>query len=164
MKKLLLTFMLALATMCVSAQSLGDVPETVDPNDVTILKKGVMVIAQHDSIVPNAKTGKMDTLKVRDGGRVFTPEEFEQMSREPKRLRAAVVPGEQWGHDDGIGGVYGVTVVTLYTYKYPSVDADGNIIYLSALMGIPTNYNFWSEAMPNNLIIGCHETITSNFE
>ena len=110
--------MLALATMCVSAQSLGDVPETVSADDVTILKKSVMVVAQHDSIVPNAKTGKMDTLKVRDRGRVFTPEEFEQLSREPKRLRAAVVPGEQWGPDD----------------------------------------------MPNNLIIGCHETITSNFE
>ena len=43
--------MLALATMCVSAQSFGDVPATVDPNDVTILKKNVLVIAEHDSIV-----------------------------------------------------------------------------------------------------------------
>ena len=145
MKKLLLTFMLALATMCVCAQSLGDVPATVSADDVTVLRENVLVFAEHDSIAYNAKAGKMDTLRVQDGARVFSPEEFEQISREPKRLRAAVVPGEQWGHDDGIGGVYGVTVVTLYTYKYPSVDADGNIIYLSALMGIPTNYNFWSE-------------------
>ena len=164
MKKLLLTSMLALATMCVCAQSLGDVPATVSADDVTVLKENVLVFAEHDSIAYNAKAGKMDTLRVQDGARVFSPEEFEQLSRQPKRLRAAVVPGEQWGHDDGIGGVHGVTVVILYTYKYPSVDADGNIIYLSALMGIPTNYNLWSEAMPNNLIIGCHETITSNFE
>ena len=115
--------MLALATMCVSAQSFGDVPATVDPNDVTILKKSVMVVAQHDTIVPNAKTGKMDTLKVRDGGRVFTPEEFEQLSKEPKRLRAAVVPGEQWGPDDGDRkplGFWNYISVFLYTYKYPS--------------------------------------------
>ena len=169
MKKLLLTIMLALATMCVSAQSFGDVPATVDPNDVTILKKSVMVVAQHDSIVPNAKTGKMDTLKVRDGGRVFTPEEFEQLSKEPKRLRAAVVPGEQWGPDDGSDskslGFANYISVFLYTYKYPSVDADGNVIYLSALMGVPcVPWASWDHGIPNNLIIGCHETITSNFE
>ena len=164
MKKLLLTSMLALATMCVCAQSLGDVPATVSADDVTVLKENVLVFAEHDSIAYNAKAGKMDTLRVRDGARVFSPEEFELLSREPKRLRAAVVPGEQWGNDNGSDGIYGVAAVILYTYKYPSVDADGNIIYLSALMGLPTNYSFWAPAMPNNLIIGCHETITSNFE
>ena len=156
--------MLALATMCVCAQSLGDVPATVSADDVTVLKENVLVFAEHDSIAYNAKADKMDTLRVQDGARVFSPEEFELLSREPKRLHAAVVPGEQWGNDNGSDGIYGVAAVILYTYKYPSVDADGNIIYLSALMGIPTNYNLWSEAMPNNLIIGCHETITSNFE
>lgn len=163
MKKLLLTFMLALATMCVSAQSFGDVPATVDPNDVTILKKNVMVFAEHDSIVPNAKTGKMDTLKVQDGARVFSPEEYEQLSKQPKRLRDAVVPGEQWGHNHGeLVEELSIGAVFLYTYKYPSVDADGNVIYLSALMGVPPA--FYGHAMPNNLIIGCHETITSNYQ
>ena len=156
--------MLALATMCVSAQSLGDVPETVSADDVTILKERVLVFASHDSIVVNAETGKIDTLKVDDGMKFFTPQEFEQLSKEPKRLRASVVPGEQWGTDDGTGRLPGVTAVILYTYKYPSVDADGNAIALSALMGIPTRDYFWSVAQPKDLIIGCHETITSNFE
>lgn len=162
MKKLLLTFMLALATMCVNAQSLGDVPATVDPNDVTILKESVMVFAGHDSIVVNVQTGKMDTLKVQDGARFFSLEEYEQLSREPKRLRAAVVPAEQWGTDydssnkDYLTGWF--TDAKLYTFKYPSVDADGNTIYLSGLMGVPDG------AKPDNLVIGCHETITSNYE
>lgn len=165
MKKLLLTFMLALATMCVCAQSLGDVPETVSADDVTILKKNVLVIAEHDSIVPNAKTGKIDTLKVQDGAKIFTPEEFEQLSREPKRLRASVVPGEQWGSDNDTGAPVAGVFVYLYTYKYPSVDADGNAIYLSALMGIPSDLTSeYGHASPKNLIIGCHETITSNYE
>ena len=164
MKKLLLTFMMALATMCVNAQSLGDVPETVSADDVTVLKERVLVFASHDSIVVNAETGKIDTLKVDDGMKFFTPQEFEQLSKEPKRLRASVVPGEQWGTDDGTGRLPGVTAVILYTYKYPSVDADGNAIALSALMGIPTRDYFWSVAQPKDLIIGCHETITSNFE
>ena len=163
MKKLLLTFMLALATMCVSAQSFGDVPATVDPNDVTILKKNVLVIAEHDSIVPNAKTGKIDTLRVEDGSRIFTPEEFELLSKDPKKLRAAVVPGERWGHDWNKFISLAQAGVYLFTYKYPSVDADGNAIYLSALMGVPIDM-VGGHAMPNNLIIGCHETITSNYE
>ena len=157
--------MLALATMCVCAQSFGDVPATVDPNDVTILKKNVLVIAEHDSIVPNAKTGKIDTLRVEDGSRIFTPEEFEQLSKDPKKLRAAVAPGESWGHDwDNSINLWSATCY-LFTYKYPSVDADGNKIYLSALMGVPHGMStFGGHAMPNNLIIGCHETITSNYE
>ena len=165
MKKLLLTFMLALATMCVSAQSFGDVPATVDANDVTILKKNVLVIAEHDSIVPNAKTGKIDTLRVEDGSRIFTPEEFELLSKDPKKLRAAVAPGERWGHDWNNSINLWSATCYLFTYKYPSVDADGNKIYLSALMGVPHGMStFGGHAMPNNLIIGCHETITSNYE
>ena len=105
MKKLLLTFMLTLATMCVSAQSFGDVPATVNANDVTILKKNVLVFAEHDSIVPNAETGKLDTLKVRDGAKIFTPEEYEQLTKQPERLRASVVPGEQWGRNKGERGL-----------------------------------------------------------
>ena len=155
--------MLGLATMCVSAQSFGDVPATVNASDVTILKKNVLVIASHDSIVTNAKTGKIDTLKVDDGARVFSPEEYEQLSKQPKRLRDAVVPGEQWGHNHGeLVEELAIGAVFLYTYKYPSVDADGNVIYLSALMGVPPA--FYGHAMPDNLIIGCHETITSNYQ
>ena len=136
---------------------------TVDPNDVTILKKNVLVIAEHDSIVPNAKTGKIDTLRVEDGSRIFTPEEFELLSKDPKKLRAAVVPGERWGHDWNKFISLAQAGVYLFTYKYPSVDADGNAIYLSALMGVPIDM-VGGHAMPNNLIIGCHETITSNYE
>lgn len=53
----------------------------------------------------------------------------------------------------------------LYSYKYPSVDANGNKVVLSALMGLPTKIFVGGVlASPNNLIIGCHETITSNYE
>ena len=53
----------------------------------------------------------------------------------------------------------------LYSYTYPSVDADGNEVTLSSLMAVPTRMVISTTyAMPNNLIIGCHVTITSNFE
>ena len=57
------------------------------------------------------------------------------------------------------------TGAKLYSYTYPSVDADGNEVTLSSLMAVPTRMLIDnSMAKPNNLIIGCHVTITSNFE
>lgn len=57
------------------------------------------------------------------------------------------------------------TGAKLYSYTYPSVDADGNEVTLSSLMAVPTKMLIDNVmAKPNNLIIGCHVTITSNFE
>ena len=58
-----------------------------------------------------------------------------------------------------------LTGAKLYSYTYPSVDADGNEVTLSSLMAVPTKMLIYSVmAKPNNLIIGCHVTITSNYE
>ena len=58
-----------------------------------------------------------------------------------------------------------LTGARLYSYTYPSVDADGNIVILSSLMAVPTKMLIDNVmAKPNNLIIGCHVTITSNYE
>ncbi|MBR1804463.1 MAG: hypothetical protein IJ775_06140 [Muribaculaceae bacterium] len=150
--------------------SLGTLPATIDVNDVTILKKNVLVIQSHDSIVVNAQTHKMDTLSVIDNAKIFTPEEAErEFATQPARAPRSAETGEQWGHDNGPLVKMGINNrVYLYTYKYPSVDADGNRIYLSALMGVPAgiaaSYIISDHTKPNNLIIGCHETITSNYE
>ena len=62
-------------------------------------------------------------------------------------------------------GTASLTGAKLYSYTYPSVDADGNEVTLSSLMAVPTRMLIEnSTAKPNNLIIGCHVTITSNFE
>ena len=52
----------------------------------------------------------------------------------------------------------------LYSYTYPSVDADGNAVTLSSLMAVPTKMIWDDFAKPNNVVIGCHVTITSNYE
>lgn len=58
-----------------------------------------------------------------------------------------------------------LTGAKLYSYTYPSVDADGNEVTLSSLMAVPTKMLIdKAMAKPNNLIIGCHVTITSNYE
>ena len=62
-------------------------------------------------------------------------------------------------------GTASLTGAKLYSYTYPSVDADGNEVTLSSLMAVPTRMLIEnSMAKPNNLIIGCHVTITSNYE
>ena len=62
-------------------------------------------------------------------------------------------------------GSTSTTGAKLYSYTYPSVDADGNTVTLSSLMAVPTKMLIDNVmAKPNNLIIGCHVTITSNFE
>lgn len=62
-------------------------------------------------------------------------------------------------------GTASLTGAKLYSYTYPSVDADGNEVTLSSLMAVPTRMLIEnSTAKPNNLIIGCHVTITSNYE
>ena len=62
-------------------------------------------------------------------------------------------------------GTASLTGAKLYSYTYPSVDADGNKVTLSSLMAVPTRMLIEnSTAKPNNLIIGCHVTITSNYE
>ena len=64
---------------------------------------------------------------------------------------------------DAEGGA-SLTGAKLYSYTYPSVDADGNVVTLSSLMAVPTKMLINGMAKPNNLIIGCHVTITSNYE
>ena len=65
---------------------------------------------------------------------------------------------------DSEGGA-SLTGAKLYSYTYPSVDADGNTVTLSSLMAVPTKMLIDNVmAKPNNLIIGCHVTITSNYE
>ena len=62
-----------------------------------------------------------------------------------------------------------LTTALLYSYNYPSVDADGNRVMLSSLMAVPTRIGSAAAkkpepAHPNNVVIGCHVTITSNYE
>ena len=45
-----------------------------------------------------------------------------------------------------------------YRYTYPSVNAKGEPVTLTALAALPTNYS----RLVNNIILGCHVTITDN--
>jgi len=163
---------LALPLMVMSAWAqgrFGDIPKTVDASDVEVTEVGYLQFMSHDSLVVNPVTGRIDTLHIDDGRRFLTEEEFQQLASEPaqsrRRIATPSVNTDEYGDINNEGHQYFGSNAVLYSYKYPSVDANGNKVVLSALMGLPTKIFVGGVlAAPNNLIIGCHETITSNYE
>ena len=161
-----LVLALAINAMGAWAQAnLGDIPKTVDVKDVEVVSVESVIFSSHDSLVVNPATGKVDTLFVNDGMRLMTPED--EMDFEPAlapRRKVPAVTLESNARLENGGIQLAKSGAFLYVYKYPSIDADGNKIILSALMGVPRRHLQMGFAKPNNLLIACHETITNNFE
>ena len=163
---------LALSFMAASVWAqgqFGDIPKTVDASDVEVTEVRYLQFMGHDSLVVNPVTGRTDTLHIDDGRKVLTEEEYRQLASEPAQARTRIatpsVDTGEYGDINNEGHQYFGSNAVLYSYKYPSVDANGNKVVLSALMGLPTKIFVGGVlAAPNNLIIGCHETITSNYE
>lgn len=89
-----------------------------------------------------------------DSLRIVSPEQTRRDGR--RRVSPDELNWEGWAEGP---------TAKLYSYNYPSVDADGKKVTLSSLMAVPTKMVLDGiSAEPNNLIIGCHVTITSNFE
>ena len=147
----------------------GDIPKTVDASDVEVTEVRYLQFMYRDSIVVNAETGKTDTLHIDGGRRILSEEEYQQLATGPaqarRRIATPTVDTGEYGDINNEGAQYFGSQAKLFSYKYPSVDANGNKVVLSALMGLPTKIFVGGLfARPNNLVIGCHETITSNYE
>lgn len=90
-----------------------------------------------------------------DSIHIVSPDKM-KAARARRRVSANELKWEGWAYS---------AAAKLYSYNYPSVDADGNPVTLSSLMAVPTKMVIDGvAAKPNNLIIGCHVTITSNYE
>ena len=197
--KTMLAFWLTIAaTNALGQTSLGNVPTTVDVNDVKITSMSYLVFSSRDTVIVNPQTGCADTVSIDMGAKVYSAEEYEarqkiladslvqRARRMPKSANAPVViPDGDWTYE----GKQERSSARLYSFTYPSVDADGNTVRLSALMGVPhrsvvsgiigtaVTYFTYSplgwvvskaipdpQAHPSNVVIGCHVTITSNWE
>ena len=127
---------MTIALLCALAQGalaqgeLGNLPNTVSAADVKV-------------------TAVNDAYFTDEGIVVVSPDEDPEPAL--ARRRASGLQDE--------GSAYFVDA-KLYSYTYPSVDADGNKVTLSSLMAVPKG----ATAVPKNLVIGCHVTITSNYE
>ena len=152
---------MALGTWAQSA--LGNLPE-VNVNDVEIMSVSKIEFSSRDSIVIDPVTGRADTLIIDEGITSIKPiDEATEQARAPRRSPSTSDKDLYGGLTDAGKQVIG-SGAYLYTYKYPSVDADGNKVILSALMGVPRWQLNMGFAAPSNVLIACHETITSNWE
>ncbi len=169
------SILLILALVCAVAQGawaqgqFGDLPKTVSASDVEVTEVRYLQFMSHDSLVVNTETGTIDTLHINDGQKILTEEEYHQLAQQPAKARrriAGVTPNtDEYGGFKWEGYQYFGSSAELYSYKYPSIDANGEKVVLSALMGVPTKIVVDGvPAKPNNVVIGCHETITSNYE
>ena len=169
------SILLILALVCAIAKGawaqgqFGDLPKTVSASDVEVTEVRYLLFMSHDSLVVNTETGVIDTIHINDGQKILTEEEYHQLATQPAMARrriADVTPNtEEYGGFTSEGYQYFGSNAKLYSYKYPSIDANGEKVVLSALMGVPTKiFADAVPAKPENVVIGCHETITSNYE
>lgn len=162
-RKILLLSM-AFTAMGTWAQSaLGNLAE-VDLGQVEIMSVKEVEFGSRDSIVIDPVTGRIDTLFIDEGIRSIKPVEDEIGPARAPRRAPSTGDYDQYGGLTGAGLQVIRSGAYLYTYKYPSIDADGNKVILSSMMGVPRSQFDTRFARPNNVLIACHETITSNFE
>ena len=162
-RKVLLLSM-AFTAMGTWAQSaLGNLAE-VDLGQVEIMSVKEVEFSSRDSIVIDPVTGRVDTLFIDEGIRSIKPVEDEIGPARAPRRAPDTDDYDQYGGLTNAGVQLARSGAFLYTYKYPSIDADGNKVILSSMMGVPRRHLQLGFAKPENVLIACHETITSNFE
>lgn len=130
----------------------GNVPDTVDPNDATITKMGHLTMTMGKEVVVDPQTQQVDTII-----RVKKVERDTETGTAQKRMARRQVPhGSDFLDKDTDWWLD----MWYFTYNYPSVNADGEDVILSAMACMPDE----DCKHVNNVIIGCHVTITSNAE
>lgn len=130
------------ATVAFTGCSVEDngIPESTPASDVKVVASGFMKIE---------KTGTTGEDVDEPGGVTVTQMTEEEVKAEQKKLMA---------DDSGSSGVYWYAWTTI---TYRCMTADGSQKDLSELLVWPCTYFNWE---PDQLVIGCHSTITSNAE
>lgn len=131
------------------AQTLyGDLPEKVDPNGATITKFGHATMTVELKTVTDPITQKVDTLRSVKNIEWNT----EKGTAERRMADRNSAPRSDF-YDEGNNWWYDIY---WYTYTYTSVTTNGEPVMLSALACMPDEDCDYV----NNVIIGCHITIT----
>ena len=172
MKKYYLAAMGLLVMLAVSAQNVetADLHQPVNVNDAVVTGGVLRTQVLRDSLIMNSETGQMektpvvvDYLDVPVDELGSKPEEAIEAAKDARRaaMRRASA-SDRLDYGDYYSGV----AYYLYTFNYPSIDKHGNRIILSSLMAFPyfTESNWNDGYRFNNIVIGCHCTITSNKE
>lgn len=150
-------------------QDYGKLPDLVDIKDARIIDIGVAVRDIETYVKTDPVTQKTDTaLLINDPEIVWQSEQVNvydsvsvsramaprRAAHRAARRKALINAGlEQWGNlNDSFFEDFHYYV---FRYEYPSVDADGNAVMLSAIAACPTPKVSMDV---NNIIIGTHAT------
>ena len=173
MKRIITTVMGLFVLLVVSAQNVAtaNLLKPVNVDDAVVTSGVLRTQVLRDSLVMNPETGQLDTVTVvvenidipvdELGGNPEKAMEAAKVAHRAKAQRRA--SASDWmEYNDYYSGV----AFFLYTFNYPSIDKHGNKIILSSLAAIPYfTDSEWNDGYRfNNVIIGCHCTITSNKE
>lgn len=142
--------MVLMATMAAKAQDgIYDIPKEVHASDARIVEEMYVTYHTHDSVVSDPVTRESRVIKVTDSVTV----EHLVVNASGGPARSAADDFDFVDHD-GIR-------IKCYKFYYPSVDGAGKPITLSGLLVRPRSIT--SQPL-NNVVVGCHITITSNEE
>lgn len=143
-----------MATASAGAQvAFGDIPDEVKAEDATITKMGHATMTVEMRVVTDTLTRRTDTLHN------VTNIEWNTEKGTAKR-RMAERGDVPFGSGFYNGSSNWWLDIYWYSFDYPSINAEGERILLSALACMPDEDCDYI----NNVIIGCHVTITSNKE
>ena len=152
MKKLLILTLLIAAQGVWAQTNFGNLPKSVNASDATITKMGHLTMTMGKEVVVDSLTQQTDTIvKVKDldwGTESGTAKKRAAQRRGPRKSDFENQDDDWW------------LDIWWFTYTYPSVNADGEPVTLSAMACMPDE----DCKHINNVIIGCHVTITSNKE
>lgn len=153
---MLLSLLVAMCspTMSWAQADFGNVPETVSATDATITKLGHLTMTMEKEVVTNPQTNLTDTLVTVRNVEWNTMSGTAQKRMSLRKARGAAGSGFENKDSDWWLDMW------WFTFNYPSVNAEGETVTLSALACMPDDDCDYI----NNVIIGCHVTITSNKE
>lgn len=135
--------------------AINDIPAKVDAADATITKMGHATVTMKREIVTDPLTLKTDTL-MRMVNVEWNTEKGTARRRMAQRRAATDVVGSDFKDKDSSWYLD----MWWFNYNYPSINAEGEPVLLSANAAMPDE----DCSAVNNVIIGCHITITSNKE
>lgn len=136
--------------------NLGDVPKEIKFDDASIETFGHLTMTITDSLVFNAEKRSYDTLRAITNMEWFTDPGTAKMRTQARdEAKGRYEPSDFMdGQNSSWSDMY------WFRFFYPSINANGEPITLSALAAFPDE----DPEYINNVIIGCHVTITSNKE
>ena len=134
----------------------GDLPEKVNAEDATITKLGHATMTVEVQIVTDSITRRTDTL---------CSVKSIEWDTEPGTAKLRNSERSWGGNNPNGSGFYNQDKnwwldIYWYNFNYPSINGDGERVLLSGMACMPDE----DCSLINNVIIGCHITITSNKE